>query len=153
MTDEEYMMVALKQAQKAASLDEVPVGAVLVDSQSGQIVAKAYNRSEYGADPCAHAEILLIRKAAKKLKSKRLWGFDMYVTLEPCAMCAAASSLARIRKIVFGASDSKGGAIINGVKYFESVSCHHRPEISYGVLETECSHILKDFFIKKRIKK
>ena len=111
MTSEEYMLLALKEAQKAAKLDEVPVGAVLVDNKSGKIIARAHNKSEHGLDPTAHAEILVIQKAVKKLAVKRLWNTSLYVTLEPCTMCAAAISFARIEKLIIGALDPKGGAV------------------------------------------
>lgn len=153
MTDEDYMLVALKEAQKAFKKDEVPVGAVVVDPQSGQIVAKAHNLSEYGSDPSAHAEMLVIRKACRKLKAKRLWGLDLYVTLEPCTMCAAALSFARLRRIVFGAADEKGGAVVNGVCFYGSKTCHHRPEVVEGVKKEECARLLKDFFMYKRLSK
>ena len=117
------MEIALKEAQKAFLQDEVPVGAVIVDAD-GNIIAKAYNKTEYGFDPTAHAEINAIRKACKKLKTKRLWNCCMYVTLEPCTMCAAAISFARIEKLFIGAYDEKGGAVANGVRFFESSACH-----------------------------
>lgn len=151
MTDEEYMEIAYKEALKAAECDEVPIGAVIVDPQSGKIISKAHNTTEHGTDPTSHAEILAIRKACKKLKQKRLWDLDLYVTLEPCTMCVAAISMARIRRIIFGAPDSKGGAIINGVKFYESTTCHHRPEIIDGILAAKCSNILMDFFVQKRL--
>ena len=150
MTDEDFMNLALKEAQKAFLQDEVPIGAVLVEPESGQIVAKAHNKSEHGSDATAHAETLIIRKACQKLKTKRLWGLDLYVTLEPCTMCAAAISFARIRRLVFGAKDLKGGAVINGVKFYEQKTCHHRPEIITGICQEECGQILKDFFKQKR---
>lgn len=150
MNDEDYMNIALKEAQKALAVDEVPVGAVIVDPASGKVVAKASNKTEHGRDPSAHAEILAIRKAARKLGDKRLWGLDLYVTLEPCTMCAAAASLARLRRIVFAAEDSKGGAVINGVRFYQADTCHHRPEVVGGILAEPCSRVLKDFFAKKR---
>lgn len=150
MTDLKYMKAAFLQAQKSALADEVPVGAVLVDLADGKILARAHNTSEHGNDPTAHAEISLIRKASRRLKTKRLWNTALYVTLEPCAMCAAAISFARVSKLVFAASDPKGGAVINGVRFFESASCHHKPEIVSGVYEQPCSEILKIFFRQKR---
>lgn len=150
MTDEDFMSIALKEAKKASLHDEVPIGAVLVDPKSGRIVTKAHNKSEHTSDATAHAEVLVIRKACQKLKAKRLWGLDLYVTLEPCTMCAAAISFARIRRLVFGAEDIKGGAVINGVKFYEQKTCHHRPEITAGICREECGHILKDFFKQKR---
>ena len=151
MDSEYYMKIALKQAQKAFESDEVPVGAVIVDPQSGKIVAKAGNKSEHGESAMAHAEILAMQKACKKLKQNRLWNLDLYVTLEPCTMCAAAISVMRVRKICFGAIDEKGGAVVSGVKFFESKTCHHKPDIEFGILQDECSKILKKFFGDKRI--
>lgn len=150
MTDDDYMAAALIEARKAWENDEVPIGAVIVEPQSGKIVAKAHNQSEHGTDPTAHAEILAVRKACKKLNSKRLWDMDIYVTLEPCAMCAAALSFARIRRIIFGAFDSKGGALANGIKFYQQPTCHHRPEVAGGICENECSQLLKAFFKQKR---
>lgn len=150
MTDDDYMAAALIEARKAWENDEVPIGAVIVEPQSGKIVAKAHNQSEHGTDPTAHAEILAVRKACKKLNSKRLWDMDIYVTLEPCAMCAAALSFARIRRIIFGAFDSKGGALVNGIKFYQQPTCHHRPEVAGGICENECSQLLKAFFKQKR---
>lgn len=150
MNDEDYMNIALKEALKALAEDEVPVGAVIVDPAAGKVVTKARNKTEHGCDPSAHAEILAIRKAARKLGDKRLWGLDLYVTLEPCTMCAAAVSLARLRRIVFAAEDSKGGAVINGVRFYQADTCHHRPEVVGGILAEPCSRVLKDFFAKKR---
>ncbi|MBQ7659477.1 MAG: nucleoside deaminase [Alphaproteobacteria bacterium] len=150
MDNEKYMLLALKEAQKAAIADEVPVGAVLVDSQTGKIIAKAHNKTEHGLDPTAHAEISVIRKASKKLKTKRLWGTTLFVTLEPCAMCAAAISFARIENLVIGATDEKSGAVLNGVRFFESKTCHFKPQIISGVLEKKSAELLKDFFKNKR---
>ena len=150
MTDTEYMEKALEQAQKAYSKDEVPIGACLVDPVSKKIIARAHNQTEYGQDTTAHAEILVIRKACKKLKSKRLWGFDLYVTLEPCTMCAAAISFARIRRVIYGAADNKGGAIESGVKFYQTNTCHHKPEVTSGVLAQQSAELLKKFFQAKR---
>ncbi len=150
MTDIEYMKKALEQAQKAYSKDEVPIGACLVDPVSKKIISKAHNQTEYGQDITAHAEILVLRKACKKLKSKRLWGLDLYVTLEPCTMCAAAISFARIRRVIYGAADEKGGGIENGAKFYQIKTCHHKPEVTSGVLAQECSDLLKKFFREKR---
>ncbi|MBP5399322.1 MAG: nucleoside deaminase [Alphaproteobacteria bacterium] len=150
MDSEYYMQIALKESQKAFKNDEVPVGAVIVDPKSGKIIAKAGNKSEHGCCATYHAEILAMEKACKKLKQNRLWDMEMYVTLEPCTMCAAAISIMRIKKVYFATPDSKGGAIINGVKFFDSATCHHRPKLEYGILQTECSDILKKFFKNKR---
>lgn len=152
MADQDFMKIALKEAQKAFLKDEVPVGAVIVDLKTGKIVAKAHNQTEHGFDPTKHAEIEAIRKACKKLGAKRLWNCAMYVSLEPCAMCAAAISFARIEKLVIGATDEKGGAVLNGVRFFESQTCHFKPEITYGVMADVSSKMLKDFFCAKRLK-
>lgn len=150
MTAEKYMKTALETAQKAAGQDEVPVGAVIVNPQTGKIIARAYNKSAHGSDSTAHAEILAIQKACKKLKQNRLWDMDMYVTLEPCTMCAAAISFARIAHLYFGAYDEKGGAVTNGVKFYDSPTCHHRPACTGGILAEPCSELLKSFFKNKR---
>ncbi|MBR2299755.1 MAG: nucleoside deaminase [Alphaproteobacteria bacterium] len=150
MSHEKYMLQALKEAQKAFKKDEVPVGAVLVDNTTGNIIARSHNKTEHGLDPTAHAEIDVIRKACKKLSTKRLWNTSLYVTLEPCAMCAAAISFARIENLVIGALDEKGGAVINGVKFFENKTCHHKPRIEIGVLAEESTKLLKTFFKNKR---
>ena len=150
MSDEEYMEIALKEAQKAFQKDEVPIGAVLVNPLTKEIVAKAFNKTEYGLDVTSHAEILVLRKACKKIKAKRLWGLDLYVTLEPCTMCAAAISFARIRRIIFGATDEKGGAVVSGVNFYQSKTCHHKPEIVAGVKQEESALLLKNFFKNKR---
>jgi len=143
---------ALALAAYAAEQDEVPIGAVVVDPENGEIISEAYNLSEHVADASAHAEILAIRKACEKLKCNRLRGMDLYVTLEPCTMCAAAISFARIQNLYFGAVDAKGGAVVSGVKFYDSPTCHHRPEVQGGIMERECGQILKDFFKAKREK-
>ena len=150
MTEVEYMQIALKLAQQAAKNDEVPIAALLVNPDTGEIVAQAANISAHGGDATDHAELLAIKAACAKLGTTRLWGLDMYVTLEPCTMCAAAISFARIRKLYFGALDAKGGAVVSGVRFYDSPTCHHRPEINYGLCETECATLLKDFFKAKR---
>lgn len=150
MKKEEYMQYALNLAYQAASADEVPVAALVVNPDNGEIVAEAYNQGAHSQDATAHAEILAIRRACKKLGLARLWGMDMYVTLEPCTMCAAAISFARIEHLYFGAVDEKGGAVVSGVKFYESVTCHHKPQIEYGICEAECSQLLKNFFKQKR---
>lgn len=152
MNPQDYMKLALKEAEKAFKKDEVPVGAVVVNPQTGEVVARAHNLSEHGKDALAHAEIEVMRKACKKLNQKRLWGLDLYVTLEPCTMCAAAASMMRIEKIYFGAKDAKGGAVESGVKFYEQPTCHHRPEIVDGILAEEASNLLKIFFKQKRAK-
>lgn len=145
-----YMRAALEAAQAAAEAGEVPVGAVIVDPASGEIIARAGNAPIAGHDPTAHAEIRAIREAARKLGNYRLTGLDLYVTLEPCAMCAGAISFARLRRIVFGANDEKGGAVINGPRFFEQATCHWRPDIVPGVLAEEASALLTDFFRARR---
>lgn len=152
MTPQEYMQKALDLAITASQQDEIPVGCLIVDSISGEIIASAHNLSQHTEDATAHAEILAIRKACKKLNQNRLWDMDMFVTLEPCTMCAAAISFARIKNLYFGAHDEKGGAVINGVKFYEQKTCHHKPNIISGILEKECSELLKNFFKNKRNK-
>ena len=141
------------QAKAAAKKDEVPVGAVIVDALSGIIISRAHNLTEHNKDCTCHAEILAIQKACKKLGTNRLRGMDMYVTLEPCAMCTAAISFARIENLYFGAYDKKNGAAVNGTKFFESEICHHRTRVFGGVYEDKCARILKAFFKNKRNKK
>ena len=146
--DEKYMKIALKEAQKAASLDEVPVGAVIV--KYNKIVAKGHNLREKSNDPTSHAEINAIRKASKKLNSWRLEGATMYVTVEPCSMCAGALLQCRIGRIVYGASDPKGGAIESSLELFKAKNINHHPEIVKGVLKEECTQIIKNYFKSKR---
>jgi tRNA(adenine34) deaminase len=138
------MDIALEEARAAASRGEVPVGCVIV--ADGAIVARAGNRTLADRDPTAHAELLAIRAAAEALGSERLTFCDLYVTLEPCAMCAAAMSFARIRRLYYGAADPKGGAVESGVRFFASPTCHHRPEVYGGISEAEAAALLKDFF-------
>ncbi len=147
-----YMQQALVLAKQAYSEDEIPVGCLIVNPSTGEIVSLTHNLSQHSEDATAHAEILAIRDACKKLKQNRLRGMDMYVTLEPCTMCAAAISFARIQNIYFGAYDEKGGAVVNGIKFYDSPTCHHRPNVSGGHLEVECSTLLKEFFKNKRNK-
>ena len=145
-----FMDEALKQAEIAFDLDEVPVGAVIVDKSSKQIIAKSYNQNTALNDSTAHAEILAIRKACLVKKNHRLDDCDLYVTLEPCAMCAAAISLARIQKVYYGTADPKSGAVDHGVRIFSHKNCHHKPEIYSGINDQESSKLLKNFFLKKR---
>jgi len=149
MTDADYMQLALNEAQKAAQADEVPVGCVVV-TESGEVISAAYNTGEHGTDAMEHAELKAMREAAVKLGQPRLWNCVLYVTLEPCAMCAAGISMMRLKRVVFGADNPKGGAVINGVKYFESATCNHKPEVVSGVLAEECGEILSTFFKNKR---
>lgn len=144
------MHLALEEAEKAGRRDEVPVGAVIVHAESGEIVCTAGNRSIELSDPSAHAEMLAIRKLCETLGQQRLPEYDLYVTLEPCTMCAGAISFARLRRVVFGAPDPKGGAVIHGAKFFESGTCHHRPHVTGPILAEECGEILKKFFKEKR---
>ena len=143
-----FMEMALDEARAAGSRGEVPVGCVLV--RDGEIVARAGNRTLFDKDPTAHAELLAIRAAAAALGTERLIDCDLYVTLEPCAMCAAAMSFARIRQLYFGASDPKGGAVENGVRFFASATCHHRPDVYGAINESECAVLLKNFFAARR---
>jgi tRNA(adenine34) deaminase len=143
-----YMEMALDEARAAGAAGEVPVGCVIV--RDGAVVARAGNRTLADADPTAHAELVAIRQAAAALGSERLTECDLYVTLEPCAMCAAAIAFARIRRLYYGAADPKGGAVENGVRFFASPTCHHRPEIYGGMAEAEASALLKEFFKERR---
>ena len=147
-----YMQQALEQAKHAALLDEVPIGAVVVNPKTGEILAQAHNQTEHSTDALAHAEILAMRQACQKLNQNRLRGMDMYVTLEPCTMCAAAISFMRIEKLYIGAEDKKGGGVLNGVKFYDAPTCHHRPQVISGIMSEECSQLLKDFFANKRKK-
>lgn len=152
MKKEDYMRRALELAKQAAENDEVPISAIVVDSLTGKIIAEAGNQSAHNGDATAHAEILAIQQACKELNQPRLWDMDMYVTLEPCTMCAAAISFVRIKHLYFGATDKKGGAVVSGVKFFEAPTCHHRPTVEYGILAEESTKLLQDFFQKKRKK-
>jgi len=143
-----YMEMALDEARAAGAAAEVPVGCVIV--RDGAVVARAGNRTLADADPTAHAELLAIRQAAAALGSERLTECDLYVTLEPCAMCAGAVAFARIRRLYYGAADPKGGAVENGVRFFASPTCHHRPEIYGGMDEGQASALLKEFFKERR---
>lgn len=145
-----HMNRAIVEAQAASARGEVPVGCVLVATATGNVIAAAVNRTEELGDPTAHAEMLAIREAAAQYKTPRLEEADMYVTLEPCAMCAAAISFARIRRLYFGAYDPKGGGVEHGGKFFSQPTCHHAPEVYGGIEETKCSLLLKAFFAEKR---
>jgi tRNA(Arg) A34 adenosine deaminase TadA len=142
------MAMALAEARAAAATGEVPIGAVIV--RDGEVIARAHNRTITDDDPTAHAEVLAIRAAAKAIGSQRLAGADIYVTLEPCAMCAAAISFARIRRLYFGASDSKGGAVESGPRFFAQPTCHHAPEVYGGMAASESAGLLQAFFRKRR---
>ncbi|MGR7994224.1 MULTISPECIES: nucleoside deaminase [unclassified Xanthobacter] len=143
-----FMQMALNEARAAAERGEVPVGAVLV--RGSDVVARDGNRTRELNDPTAHAEVLVIRAAAARLKSERLIGCDLYVTLEPCAMCAAAASFARLRRIYFGAADPKGGAVEHGPRFFSQPTCHHAPEVYGGIAERQAAEVLRAFFQDRR---
>ena len=143
-----FMDDALAEARGAEAAGEVPVGAVIV--RDGTVITRAGNRTLRDHDPTAHCEVLAIRQAAAALGSERLTDCDLYVTLEPCAMCAAAISFARIRRLYYGAADPKGGAVENGVRFFASPTCHHRPEVYSGINESEAAALLKEFFKARR---
>ena len=142
------MARAFAEAEAAAQRGEVPVGAVVI--LDGKIIAAAGNRTLKDKDPTAHAEILAIREAARVIGSERLIGCDLYVTLEPCAMCAGAISFARIRRLYYGAADEKGGAVDHGPRFFAQATCHHAPEVYGGLDEARASALLKNFFAGKR---
>jgi tRNA(adenine34) deaminase len=142
------MEMAIAEARAAAAAGEVPVGCVIV--RDGEVIASAHNRTIRDHDPTAHAEILAIRAAARALGTERLTGCDIYVTLEPCAMCAGAVSFARARRLYYGAADPKGGAVESGVRFFMSDTCHHRPEVYGGIAEQEASALLRGFFAERR---
>ena len=142
------MDMALVEARAAAAEGEVPVGCVVV--RDGEVIARSRNRTLADHDPTAHAEMLAIRAAAAALGSERLTDCDVYVTLEPCAMCAGALAFARIRRLYYGAADPKGGAVENGVRFFASPTCHHRPEVYGGMAEQEAAALLRDFFAARR---
>jgi tRNA(Arg) A34 adenosine deaminase TadA len=144
------MELAFIEARQAGERGEVPVGAVVVDVASGVVLARAGNRVEELSDPTAHAELLAVRDAAAARGSARLIDADLYVTLEPCAMCAAGLSFARIRRLYFGAYDPKGGGVDHGARIFEQATCHHRPEIYGGLREQEASTLLRRFFQMRR---
>ena len=148
--DKKFMLEAIKEAEKSASLDEVPVGAVIV--KDNKIIARGHNLREKTHDPTSHAEIVAIRKACKKLKSWRLEGCTIYVTIEPCAMCAGTLLWTRIDRIVFGANDPKGGAIGSSFELFEVKNINHHPKITRGVLDERCASLISNFFKKKREK-
>ena len=142
------MDIAFEEARAAAARGEVPVGCVVV--AGGKVIARAGNRTLADKDPTAHAELLAIRAAAAALGSERLTACDLYVTLEPCAMCAAAISFARIRRLYYGAADPKGGAVEHGVRFFAAPTCHHRPEVYGGISENEAAMLLRTFFEARR---
>ena len=146
--NQSFMDMALEEAHAAADAGEVPIGCVIVCD--GDVIAQACNRTLADRDPTAHAEMVAIRRAAEALGSERLVDCDLYVTLEPCTMCAAAISFARIRRLYYGAADPKGGAVDSGVRFFAQPTCHHVPEVYSAVGETEAATLLKDFFKVRR---
>ena len=148
MTAPSFMDLALKAAENAGKSGEVPIGCVIV--LNGGVIATAGNRTLTDRDPTAHAEILAIRRAAEAIGSERLVDCDLYVTLEPCTMCAGAISFARIRRLYYGAADAKGGAVDSGVRFFASPTCHHAPEVYSAVGETEAATLLREFFKARR---
>lgn len=150
MNDSEHMEMALAEAQAAAERGEVPVGAVLVASD-GAVLARDGNRILESRDPTAHAEMLVIRAAAAKLRNERLVGTTLVVTLEPCAMCTGAMSLARVKRLVFAAEDPKGGAVLHGARFFSQPTCHHRPEVVSGERAQESAALLRTFFAARRV--
>lgn len=148
--DHSYMRAALEEANFAAARDEVPIGAVIVDPSTGAIIARNGNRTIELSDPTAHAEVMVIREACQETATQRIPEFDLYVTLEPCTMCAGAISFARIRRLIYGAPDKKGGGIAHGAKFFDQSTCHHKIEITPDIMSDECGQILKDYFKAKR---
>lgn len=144
------MRIALREAQAAGARGEVPVGAVIIDPANGAVIAQAGNAPIEGHDPTAHAEILALRRAGQAIGSYRLSGLTLLATLEPCAMCAAAISHARIGRLVFGAEDPKGGAVVHGPRFFESATCHWRPAVAGGVLAEDSAALLRGFFRERR---
>ena len=142
------MEIALAEAETAIAAGEVPIGAVVV--RDGEVIARAHNRALTDKDAMAHAELLALRAAARALGNERLSDCDLYVTLEPCTMCAAAISLARVRRLYYGATDPKGGAVESGLRFFASPTCHHRPEIYSGIGEERAVAMLKNFFSARR---
>ncbi len=149
-SENRYMTEALGEAKAAGQRGEIPVGAVIVDSGTGEIIARAGNATEADQDPTAHAELLAIRTACAQKNTPRLTDCDLYVTLEPCPMCATAISFARLRRVYFGAYDPKGGGVDHGPKIFDQPTCHHKPEAYGGIGEQAAASLLKDFFKDKR---
>lgn len=148
-TDDQFMEIALSEARAARERGEVPIGAVLV-AADGAVLTQHGNRTIGDRDPSAHAEMLCIREAAQKIGNERLLGTTLYVTLEPCTMCAGAISLARVARLVYAAKDPKGGAVEHGAKFFETSTCHHRPQVTTGLRWEEASNLLKAFFKARR---
>ena len=150
-TDSDYMAMALDEAEAAAARGEVPVGAVLVESASGRLLARAGNRVEELADPTAHAEVVVLREGGRQRGRPRLPDCDLYVTLEPCCLCVGAVSFARIRRLVFAADDPKGGAVLHGPRFFQQPTCHHRPEVvRLDAFAAAAGELLRAFFRARR---
>jgi tRNA(adenine34) deaminase len=143
-----FMDLALAEARAAAADGEVPVGCVIV--RDGTVIARGRNRTIADHDPTAHAEMVALRAAALNLGTERLTACDIYVTLEPCTMCAGALSIARIRRLYYGAADPKGGAVDSGIRFFDSPTCHHRPDVYGGIAGQEAAALLREFFIRRR---
>jgi tRNA(Arg) A34 adenosine deaminase TadA len=150
MSDDDYMKLALEEAESAAARGEVPIGALVVDGHNGDVLARDGNRTIELKDPTAHAEILVLREAGRLLDNERLTGCKLYVSLEPCAMCAGAISFARVETLIFAASDPKGGAVVSGPQFFDAPTCHHRPKVERGPLAEQSGNLLKRFFKDRR---
>jgi tRNA(adenine34) deaminase len=148
--DHIYMRAAMEEAEKAAERGEVPIGAVLVDPKTGEILARAGNETLARHDPTAHAEVLVIREQCRKEGAQRIPGHDLYVTLEPCTMCAAAIAFARLRRLVFAAPDPKGGGVLHGGRFYDQPTCHHKIIVEQGPLGDESATLLRNFFAKRR---
>jgi tRNA(adenine34) deaminase len=147
--DHIFMRAAMEEANKAAAHGEVPIGAVLVDS-AGNIVARAGNATITKSDPTAHAEIAVIRARCEEIQAQRIPEHDLYVTLEPCAMCAAAIAFARVRRLIFAAPDPKGGGVLHGGKFYDQPTCHHKITVEHGLMADDAGQILRDFFKERR---
>jgi tRNA(Arg) A34 adenosine deaminase TadA len=145
-----FMQLALAEARLAAASGEVPVGAVLIDGATGEVLARAHNQVDTDTDPTAHAELLVIRETAVTRGAKRLESCDLYVTLEPCPMCAQAIAFARLRRVYYGAADPKGGGVEHGPRIFAQPTCHHRPEVYGGIDEAAAAGLLREFFRDRR---
>ena len=150
MAKTDYMALAFEEAEAAAARGEVPIGAVVVEAATGRVLARAGNEVEAANDPTAHAELLALRGAGELLGAPRLVDCDLYVTLEPCPMCASATSFARIRRLYYGAPDPKGGGVEHGARVFEQTTCHHKPDVYAGIQERRASELLKTFFRARR---
>lgn len=150
MFNQQYMQLALQQAEIAFAKEEVPVGAVIINIHTKEIIALSHNLTEQNNSPIAHAEILAIEQACQKIQSKNLGDYEIYISLEPCAMCAAALANSRIKRIYYATPDEKGGAIEHNIKFFQSNNAFHQPEIYTGIMAEESKKLLKSFFLSKR---